>query len=285
MVDSQRSIPETSMNDFEKEYYEADIFWEGEALQDENNLTRVKETAALIPEDANSLLDVGCGNGVFVNYLQQLLPGLKLLAIDRSHAALKYVKTEKREGDIADIPLADRSYDCVTCLEVIEHLPIGVFQRALSELTRVAKQYVIVSVPYAEELERNHTQCPECKSIFNADLHLRTFSEKKIDHLLEKYNFQCVATKKAGKQASFKGHYFFTRIFYPEQFRSWRSPICPICGYRVSAANASSTTDDHAVATSAIRPRSVISYFTGVPKLFWPKETKYYWIIGLYRRK
>jgi SAM-dependent methyltransferase len=273
------------MNDFERDYYEAETFWEGEALQDENNLSRIRETAAMIPADAESLMDIGCGNGIFVNYLQKMMPRLKLLAIDRSHAALKYVNTEKREGDIAAIPLADRSYDCVTCLEVIEHLPVNVYQRALAELTRVASQYVILSVPFAEELERNHNQCPQCRSIFNSDLHLRTFSEATVDRLLEKYNFDCVAVKKAGAQVSYRGHHLYTRVFYPEQFRSWHSPICPICGYREGIAQPSSSVPNEMTPKAEVRSRSFISYFTSVPKLFWPKETTYYWIIGLYRRK
>ncbi len=133
------------MNNFEKEYYESERFWEGEALQDEGNIKRIKETASLIPPDTTSLVDIGCGNGVFVNYLQKEIPNLNLFAIDRSKSALKYVKTENKEGDIADIPLPDNSFDCVTCLEVIEHLPVGVFQKALSELVRISNKYVIIS--------------------------------------------------------------------------------------------------------------------------------------------
>ncbi len=181
------------MSDFEKEYYEAGRFWEGEAVQDENNIRRIKETESMIPPDTASLADIGCGNGVFVNYLKEKLPNLNLLAIDRSKTALKFVKTESKEGDIADIPLPDKSYDCVSCLEVIEHLPVGVYKKALSELARISKKYVIISVPYDENLEKNHTQCPQCKSLFNADLHLRNYSDKKMEHLLEELNFECIS--------------------------------------------------------------------------------------------
>ena len=269
------------MSTLESEYYESNDFWAGEALQDENNLSRIRETAGLIPPDTASLADVGCGNGVFVNYLQRAMPSLELFAIDRSRAALEYVRTPKSEGDIAAIPLPKHSYDCVTCLEVIEHLPLDTFQSALSELARVARKYIIVSVPYAENLEQNHTQCPQCKSIFNADLHLRTFSDDDILHLLDRENFHCVQTKKAGKQTSYLGHYRYSRLFYPEHFRIWRSPICPICGYRNGGA-ASTTTCSHSPHPK--RRRSLISYFSHLPKLIWPQETTYSWIIGLYRR-
>jgi|SRR5450432_946287 len=273
------------MSSFEKEYYESDRFWQGEAIQDENNNIRIRETASIIPTDAISVVDIGCGNGVFVNYLQKEYPKLSLLAIDRSKTALKYVKTEKKEGDIADIPLPDLSMDCVTCLEVIEHLPVDVFQKALSELTRISKQYVIISVPYAENLEKNHTQCPQCKTSFNADLHLRNFSDDTIRHLLEKFGFECVSTKKTGEQFFYKGHYEFTRFFYPEHFRGWRSPICPVCGFKSEENHIPENVKGQATIHEQKQRRSLISYFSVVPKLFWPKEKKYYWIIGLYKRK
>jgi SAM-dependent methyltransferase len=273
------------MNNFEKEYYESDRFWAGEAVQDEGNMNRFRETASMIPEDVTSLTDIGCGNGIFVNYLQKESSELNLLAIDRSKAALRFVKTEKKEGDIADIPLADQSYDCVTCLEVIEHLPVEIYRKALSELTRVSRKYVIISVPYAENLEKNHTQCPNCKSIFNADLHLRNFSDETIRHLLDENNFECVLTKKTGEHVFFKGHDRFTRMFYPEHFRVWRSPICPICGYKTEHIPMLETVTDQTGNTASTSHRSLISYFTVFPKLVWPKEKKYYWIVGLYKRK
>jgi SAM-dependent methyltransferase len=271
------------MSSFEKEYYESATFWEGEAVQDENNIIRIEKTASMIPSDTTSVSDIGCGNGVFVNYLQTNFPRLNLIAVDRSKSALRHVKTRKIEGDIAAIPLADRSSDCVSCLEVIEHLPVSAYQAALSELARVSRKYVIISVPYAEKLERNSTQCPQCKSIFNVDLHLRAFSDDAIGRLLESRNFECISIVKTGEQISFRGHYQFVRAFYPEKLRSWRSPICPICGY-TNDYSTSTTGGANAVTNISSPHRSLISYFTGLPKLFWPKVTTNYWIIALYQR-
>ena len=38
-------------------------------IQDEANRVRIERTAAMIPNNVGSLVDVGCGNGAFVNYL------------------------------------------------------------------------------------------------------------------------------------------------------------------------------------------------------------------------
>ncbi|MDX2049454.1 MAG: class I SAM-dependent methyltransferase [Chitinophagaceae bacterium] len=272
------------MPDFEKLYYEDEVHWEHESLQDPANRERIHFTASLIPEDVKSLADIGCGNGVFVNFLQTARPGLKILAVDRSTTALKYVQTEKKLGDISGIPAENSAFDCVTCLEVIEHLPVQVYEKALQELARIAKDYIIISVPYLEELEENHTQCPSCKTIFNYDLHMRSFSDETMKHLMDKYGFSCTSIHHLGMSIHFKGHYTFRKLFYKDQFRKWRSPICPLCGYNEKAEPAAQANNSSVAANRPSSGRKLISYFTAVPKLFWPKEKKYYWIIGLYKK-
>ena len=271
------------MPDFEKLYYEYEVHWEGGALLDKANQDRIRFTAGMIPEDTKSLLDAGCGNGIFVNYLKEYRPELKILAVDRSSTALKYVLTEKMEGDVSHIPVADRTYDCVTCLEVIEHLPVNVYKEALKELSRISGRYLIISVPYNEILEENHNQCPSCGTIFNYDLHLRTFNDDKMLHLLDQHGFSCIKKHHLGESEHFRGHYSFRKAFYKEQFRQWKSPICPLCGYHEQAD--SSTPVQHSAPPVTEPPtRKWISYFSGLIKGFWPKEKKYYWVIALYKR-
>lgn len=273
------------MNDFEKEYYEDEVHWNEESLQDSANLERIEFTAGMVPKEVKSLLDAGCGNGAFVNFLQKSRADLHIMAVDRSVAALKYVQTTKKEANIDNIPADDRSYDCVTCLEVLEHLPIQVYEKAIFELTRIAKQYIIISVPYQEIIEGNYTKCPSCKTIFNYDLHMRNFDDHRIKHLLDKYNFSCLSSQHLGMSVHYKGHYKFRKIFYREQFTRWRAPICPLCGFREQQqkpAQEAHTQIQHVSSVSG--KKKLISYISWLPKLIWPKEKKYYWIIGLYKR-
>jgi ubiquinone/menaquinone biosynthesis C-methylase UbiE len=176
------------MESFEKQYYESASFWEGEMLQDDNNKLRIKLTADLIPKGVKSLVDVGCGNGMFLNYLQKIRADLELLVIDRSETALSFVNTQKKVGDIISLPFEDNSFDCVTCLEVIEHLPHNIYEIALKELTRISKKYVIISVPFNEKIEDSYNKCPKCLSIFNYELHLRKYVKNDMAFLLNKLN-------------------------------------------------------------------------------------------------
>jgi ubiquinone/menaquinone biosynthesis C-methylase UbiE len=274
------------MNSFEKEYYEHESFWEGDMLHDENNARRMATTCSMIPASVNSLVDVGCGNGVFLKYLQVHKPGLRLMAADRSEMALRFVNTEKQVEDISKLSFSNQSFDCVTCLEVIEHLPQNIYRQSLAELARVAKDHVIISVPFEENLEESFNQCPNCRSIFSYEMHLRTFNETTMKELLNDHGFRCIGVRKEGPSVKFAGHYTFRKLFYRKQFYRWLSPICPICGYTQDRqSNNERAYVANSTEASAIKPkRSLLSYFTAIPKAIWPKKTKYYWIIGLYER-
>lgn len=50
-------------------------------------------------------------------------------------------------GDARYLPFKDKSFDTVTCFEVIEHIPPEDRDRVLKEMVRVAKYIIIISVP------------------------------------------------------------------------------------------------------------------------------------------
>ena len=266
------------MPDFEKNYYEAQVFWGNGMLEDADNLKRFEFTMSLIPPEVQSIADVGCGNGVFVNTLQIKKNHIEIVGIDRSLKALEYVQTKKVQGNIIKLPFDNNRFDCVTCLEVLEHLSIEDYEKALDELTRVAGKYVIISVPFNEKLEEAHTQCPACKSIFNYEMHLRNFNETAFVHLLDDYGFENRTFTKLNKTSKFIGHFRYRKLFYPEQLLKWRSPVCPLCGFKQKPTEVTSPLK------LILKKRKMISYISSFPKMFWPKEYSYYWIIGLFEK-
>lgn len=165
-------------------------------------------------------------------------------------------------------------------------MPVKVYELGLNEITRIGKKYVIISVPYKEVLEHSHNKCPNCTSIFNYELHLRSFDEVKIKHLLLSRGFKCVDYCTTGKGVAYRGHRAFQKMFYPEQVLKWNSPICPICGYsEIKVKTANQLVQNDPIGIQKLKKRKLISFLSYLPKLFWPKISKDYWIIALYERK
>lgn len=273
------------MSDFERLYYEDDMFWGGDALQDEANVERINYTARLVPADVQCLVDIGCGNGVFLTCLSKTRAGIRLLGIDRSEAALRYVKSENLLADIVDTGLQSGSFDCVTCLEVIEHLPFNVYDAAIKELARISNKYIIVSVPFEEDLEETSNQCPACKTIFNRELHLRNFNDLKMNGLFNEFGFKCRTIEHLGASRKLKYHRQYRRLLYPEQFNKFESPICPVCGFKLQKTEVNSVSSHMNERPRKLRfKQRILSTISAFPKMFWPKETKFYWVIALYQK-
>ena len=96
------------------------------------------------------ILDAGCGEGFTLEKLRKKGIGEYLEGIDSLEEAIEIGKEIHPElnlktADIYKLPYADNSFDLVICTEVLEHLRHP--EKALEEIRRVTKKYVILSVP------------------------------------------------------------------------------------------------------------------------------------------
>lgn len=179
----------------------------------------------ILPRDIQSVLDVGCGDGVITNAIPQ---SIRTVGIDISEEALKYVTREKRTGSIDKIPFPDHSFDLVMANDVIEHLPEQSFQTAINELQRVAKKYVLITVPFMENLAAGQTWCNHCQTEYHVNQHFRSFTIDKLQSLLTG-NWAPICHVVTGAEAQYE---LPELIRFRERlgFRfEWESAVCPNC--------------------------------------------------------
>lgn len=105
------------------------------------------EVAALKPV---RILDVGCGEGFTLERLRKARIGRYLEGVDSLDLAIKLGRKEHpnlilKKGSIYELKFQDDSFDLVLCSEVLEHVENP--EKALLELVRVSKRYVVLSVP------------------------------------------------------------------------------------------------------------------------------------------
>ncbi len=123
-----------------------------------------------------SLLDIGSGRGAFLWPLLDAFPYLPVTAVDLLDHRVADMQAVQAGGvtqltaqkmDVTALAFAERSFEVVTMLEVLEHIPETA--QALHEVCRVAQRAVIFSVPSRPD------DNPE---------HIHLFSEQRLRALL-----------------------------------------------------------------------------------------------------
>lgn len=108
-------------------------------------------------------IDVGSGRGVFLIPFIKEFPWVKVISLDLLEKRVTFLN-ELAEGgygqlyaeqkDICQQPFPDRSFDVVTLLEVLEHIPE--VKKVVAAAVRMAKQYVVVTVPSKPDNNPEH---------------------------------------------------------------------------------------------------------------------------------
>jgi SAM-dependent methyltransferase len=105
------------------------------------------------------VLDAGCGSG---RTLQELVEYGRVSGIELSEEAAELARGralgEVEVGRLEELPWADETFDLITCLDVIEHVPDDVV--ALAELRRVVAPggWLLVTVPAYQALWSQHDE-------------------------------------------------------------------------------------------------------------------------------
>ena len=179
-------------------------FWDYESQFVENYFTfqvgrSVVHVLSKYLAGKKNVLDYGCGAGFLIKHL--IDKNLNIAAIDFSPKSIDVVN-EKFAGvggftgcySIDDLASADRTFDVITVIEVIEHLN----ERYLAETLENIKVFlgsdgvVILTTPNDEDLSKSLVYCPDSDTVFHRWQHIRSWSVSSLTHLLKDNGFEMI---------------------------------------------------------------------------------------------
>jgi ubiquinone/menaquinone biosynthesis C-methylase UbiE len=146
-----------------------------------------------VQADPQSLLDVGCGEGVLVHKWAQRLGEKRVVGIDLDDPLLHAQWAQRTAPNLEykvmraeNLPFADDEFDVATAIEVLEHVPDPA--HTVAEMARVAGRWLIVSVP-REPLWRglNVARGAYLKQLGNTPGHVNHWSKRSFVTLLERH--------------------------------------------------------------------------------------------------
>jgi ubiquinone/menaquinone biosynthesis C-methylase UbiE len=142
------------------------------------------------------VLDIGCWTGQFEKVASKYTK--EIWGIDPGIEAIKIAKglvpdAEFKVGNALHLKFKNNSFETVTILDVIEHIPKNTEEKCLKEIKRVLKPngHLIISTPNAHLLSILLDP-----AFFLLDH--RHYSEKKLKNLLINSGFKVIKIKKTG---------------------------------------------------------------------------------------
>ena len=154
----------------------------------------------LIPKESGiTILDFGCGNGVFIKHMREINPRAKFIGIDVSRIAIEKAKRTVpdakfyvvEDGNI--FPIRNSQVDFILASDVIEH--VYNTETTFRELARVLKHHgkILMTTPYHGLIKNILISIIDFDLIFNPEgPHVRFYTKKSLLRSLKKVKLKAV---------------------------------------------------------------------------------------------
>lgn len=142
---------------------------------------RVGNLMKLLPKVDGPVLDIGARDGFISRLLADRFP--QVTALDLEQPSIEHERIQCVKGDITALQFADHAFSLVLCAEVLEHIPSHLLETACRELARVTKEYVLVGVPYRQDIRFGRTTCGTCGHVNPPWGHVNSFDVSGLSKL------------------------------------------------------------------------------------------------------
>ena len=207
----------------------------------------------MLPKGRKSVLDIGTYDGHFAILMTQYFE--RVVALDIHAPSFRHPKVASIAGDATALSFADRSFDCVFCTEVLEHIPRP--EQACREIARVAKYEILVGTPFRQDLRSGRTTCQACGRTNPPTGHVNTFDERKLTHLFPGYRVAAKSFVGTNREVTNRVSTFLmdcagnpwgtydqdepcghcgAKLVPPSSKRTWNSRLCSALAVRMNLA-------------------------------------------------
>jgi SAM-dependent methyltransferase len=198
-----------------------------EAIVDSKEAERIRQTLEMLPSNVQTVLDAGCGDG---RVSSGLIGRSQVIQLDISHSALRRgTNRDGVAGVLTAMPFCDETFDLVLACEVIEHIPPNLLPEVLREIQRVARKYVLITVPYRETLADAEVRCI-CGFVFHKWGHSQTFDERKLRSLYPNLRIERVVYLGDSKPAGTPTLRKLAQKCVGDYVSADADTVCPKCG-------------------------------------------------------
>jgi 2-polyprenyl-3-methyl-5-hydroxy-6-metoxy-1,4-benzoquinol methylase len=219
------------VGDFEIEYYNQEDVWKN---YDDNigEIARAKKTICLIPDGMESILDIGCGNGIVTNMINAPF----VVGLDFARIPLRQVRSNPIQASIGALPIKKQKFDLIILTEVLEHLDDKLYIAAIKELKRLNPKYYLITVPYNESISLHLCKCSVCGNVFNPSHHYKKFNDYWFKNEFEGYSLEKLEYT---SYACFPNENLLRLRYKFEIYEYSAYCICNKCGNRALSPNRS----------------------------------------------
>jgi len=151
----------------------------------EQNRTKDLMRLIRLMENSQNALDIGARDGYFSKLMLESFSNVTALDLEKPNIPDENIECVK--GDITDLQYDDNSFDLIFCAEVLEHIPTQLLEKACAELSRASRRYLLIGVPYKQDIRLNRTTCYSCGKLNPPWGHVNSFDENRLKQLFSSY--------------------------------------------------------------------------------------------------